>query len=210
MMRRPFGFIEPCQPSAAHKPPSGPGWIHEIKHDGYRMMALRAGERVRLLTRNGYDWSERYPAVVKAIEQLEVKSCLIDGELVVCDERGLAVFNLLRHGRQVKPEAHLIAFDLVELDGRELTAKPLQLRKAELARIMRGADAGLQLCDHIDQPGNDVFAHACQLGCEGIVSKRLGSRYQPGPTKCPDWIKVKNPAAPAVKREAEEDWGKRR
>jgi bifunctional non-homologous end joining protein LigD len=71
---------------------------------------------------------------------------------------------------------------------------------------MRGADAGLQLCDHIDQPGNVVFAHACQLGCEGIVSKRLGSRYQPGSTKCPDWIKVKNPAAPAVKREAEEEW----
>jgi bifunctional non-homologous end joining protein LigD len=114
----------------------------------------------------------------------------------------------LRHGRRVKPEAHLIAFDLVELDGRDLTAKPLQLRKAELARIMRGADAGLQLCDHIDQPGNVVFAHACQLGCEGIVSKRLGSRYQPGPIKCPDWIKVKNPAAPAVKREAEEEWNR--
>jgi bifunctional non-homologous end joining protein LigD len=87
------------------------------------MMAQRAGERVRLVTRNGYDWSERYPAVVKATEQLEAKSCLIDGELVVCDERGLAVFDLLRHGRRVKPEAHLIAFDLVELDGRDLNSQ---------------------------------------------------------------------------------------
>jgi bifunctional non-homologous end joining protein LigD len=84
------------------------------------------------------------------------------------------------------------------------------LRKAELARLLRDSGPGLQLCEHADQPGDVVFAHACKLGCEGIVSKRLGSKYRPGPTKCSDWIKVKNPAAPAVRREAEEDWGKRR
>src|ERR1700704_5779533 len=123
---RPIGFIEPCQPTTAPQPPIGPGWIHEIKHDGYRMMALRAGERVRLITRNGYDWGERFPAVVKALELLEVKSCLIDGELVVCDERGLAVFELLRRGHQVKPQAHLIAFDLLEVDGRDLKGKPIE------------------------------------------------------------------------------------
>jgi bifunctional non-homologous end joining protein LigD len=200
------GFVEPCQPTTALRPPAGPGWLHEIKHDGFRMMALRAGERVRLLTRNGYDWSERFPAVVKAVERLEVKTCLIDGEIVVCDERGLAVFDLLRHGRRVKPDAHLIAFDLLELDGRALAGRAIELRKAELARLMRGAGAGLQLCEHVDQPGDVVFAHACKLGCEGIVSKRLGSKYRPGPSKSPDWIKVKNPAAPAVRREAEEEW----
>jgi bifunctional non-homologous end joining protein LigD len=84
---RPLGFIEPCQPTTGLKPPAGPGWLHEIKHDGFPMMALRIGERVRLLTRNGHDWGERFPAVVKALERLEVRSCLIDGELVVCDER---------------------------------------------------------------------------------------------------------------------------
>jgi hypothetical protein len=83
MMRRPFGFIEPCQPSAAHKPPSGPGWIHEIKHDGYRMMAWRAGRRVRLFTRNGNDWSELFPAVVAAVKALDVRSCLIDALLLL-------------------------------------------------------------------------------------------------------------------------------
>jgi bifunctional non-homologous end joining protein LigD len=134
--------------------------------------------------------------VVKALELLEVKSCLIDGELVVCDERGLAVFELLRRGMRIKPEAHLIAFDLLELDGRALAGKPIGLRKAEFARLLRRAGPGLQLCEHIDQPGDVVFVHACKLGCEGIVSKRLGSRYRPGPTKCPDWIKVKNPASP--------------
>jgi hypothetical protein len=145
-------------------------------------------------------------AVVKALELLEVKSCLIDGELVVADERGLAVFELLRNGRQVKPQAHLIAFDLLEVDGRELRTKHPQGRaRAPRPRRTRR----LQLCEHIDQPGDVVFApHACKLGCEGIVSKRQGSRYRPGPTKCPDWIKVKNPAASAVKREAEEEWNR--
>jgi bifunctional non-homologous end joining protein LigD len=83
MMRRPFGFIEPCQPSAAHKPPSGPDWIHEIKHDGYRMMGWRAGRRVSLFTRKANDWSELFPAVVAAVKALDVRSCLIDGEVVV-------------------------------------------------------------------------------------------------------------------------------
>jgi bifunctional non-homologous end joining protein LigD len=69
---------------------------------------------------------------------------------------------------------------------------------------------GVQLCAHLDQPGDVVFSHACKLGCEGIVSKRVGSKYRRGPGKCSDWIKVKNSAAPAVRREAEEDWGKRR
>jgi ATP-dependent DNA ligase len=138
---RPLGFIEPCQPTTAVKPPIGKDWIHEIKHDGYRMLARREGARVRLFSRNGNDWSDRFPSVVEAIEVLKVRSCLLDGELVVCDESGLAVFELLRNGRQLKREAHLIAFDLIELDGRDLRAKPLQLRKAELGRIMRGADA---------------------------------------------------------------------
>jgi bifunctional non-homologous end joining protein LigD len=207
---RPVGFIEPCLPSTAAKPPSGPGWLHEIKHDGYRLMAKRVGKRVRLFTRNGNDWSELFPAVVKAVEQLDIFSCLIDGEIVVCNEQGLAVFDLLRHGHRVKPQAHLFAFDLLELNGRNLAGRALELRKAELKKLIRGVGPGLQWCEHTDRTGDVVFAHACTLGCEGIVSKRLGSTYRPGPTKSRDWIKVKNPTAPAVRREAEEDWGKRR
>jgi bifunctional non-homologous end joining protein LigD len=87
----PAGFIEPCQPIGGRKPPSGPGWIHEIKHDGYRLMALRRGVGARLLTRKGNNWTELYPSVVAALYALKVKSCLIDGEITVCDERGLAV-----------------------------------------------------------------------------------------------------------------------
>ena len=207
---RPVGFIEPCQPTTALKPPIGPGWLHEIKHDGYRLMALRTGERMRLLTRNGNDWSEFFPAIIETLKALEVRSCLIDGEVVVCDERGLAVFDLLRRGDRVKQSAHLYAFDLLELDGRDLIRVSIEERKHQLTELLRRAAAGLQICEHIDQPGDVVFAHACQLGCEGTVSKRLGSRYRRGPGRCSDWIKVKNSAAPAVRREAEEDWRKRR
>jgi bifunctional non-homologous end joining protein LigD len=115
--RLPPGFVEPCQPIGAPKPPSGSGWVHEIKHDGFRMMAQRLGVGGRLLTRHGNNWTELYPSVVAALYALKVKSCLIDGEIAVCDEKGLAVFDLLRHGSRIKPEAVLFAFDLLGRRG---------------------------------------------------------------------------------------------
>ena len=109
-------FIEPCLPSPADKPPSGSNWIHEIKHDGYRLMARRDPVGIRLITRRGNDWTQRYPLVVEAVNHLKVRSCLIDGEVVCCDERGLTSFQLLRHRRN-EPQAFLYAFDLLELNG---------------------------------------------------------------------------------------------
>jgi bifunctional non-homologous end joining protein LigD len=89
-MRAPAaGFLEPCLPSPAKLPPAGPGWIHEIKHDGFRMMARRDGAGIRVLTRNGHDWSRHYPAIVEAVNALAVRSCLIDGEAIACDGNGL-------------------------------------------------------------------------------------------------------------------------
>jgi ATP-dependent DNA ligase len=102
----------------------------------------------------------------------------------------------------------LYAFDLLELDGRDLRREPIEVRKRRLATLLRGARLGLQLNEHIAESGDVVFRHACKLGFEGIVSKRLGSIYRSGRSK--DWLKFKNPDAPAVKREAEEDWGKER
>jgi bifunctional non-homologous end joining protein LigD len=93
---RAIGFIEPCLPSPAKAPPSGPGWLHEIKHDGFRILALRDAKGVRLLTRNGNDFAERFPLIVAAVAALPVRSCLIDGEAIVSDNSGLAVFALLR------------------------------------------------------------------------------------------------------------------
>jgi ATP-dependent DNA ligase len=139
----PAGFIEPCQPIGAPKPPSGAGWLHEIKHDGFRMMARRRGVGGRLLTRNGNDWTDLYPSVAGAIYALKVKSCLIDGEITVCDGKGLAVFDLLRHGSQIKTEAVLFAFDLLELDGEDLRPMPIEARKHKLAQLVRNVGSGL-------------------------------------------------------------------
>jgi len=109
------GFIEPCLPSSAERPPAGPDWIHEIKHDGYRLMARRDSVGIRLLTRNGHDWAPRYPLIVEAVDRLKVHSCLIDGEAVACDENGLAVFQRLRR-KPTGEHVFLYAFDLLESD----------------------------------------------------------------------------------------------
>jgi ATP-dependent DNA ligase len=92
----PASFIEPCLLSPADRPPSGANWIHEIKHDGYRLAARRDSGGIRLLPRNGHDWANRFPLIVEAVNHLNVRSVLIDGEVVCCDERGLAVFEVLR------------------------------------------------------------------------------------------------------------------
>ena len=135
-----------------------------------------------------------------------MRSCLIDGEVVCCDDRGLAVFQALRR-RQNEERAFLYAFDLLELNGDDLRREPIEVRKATLASILRKARHGVRLNEHLEHDcGLTVFQHACKMGLEGIVSKRLGSRYRSG--RSPDWLKFKNPEAPAVKRETEEDWGK--
>ena len=189
------GFIEPCLPSLATKPPSGPEWIHEIKHDGYRLMICRDTAGMRLLTRRGYDWTARFPAIASAASVLRAKSFLIDGEAVCCDDKGIAVFDKLRQRRN-EWSVFLVAFDLLGLNGRDLRREPIEIRKAGLARLLRNAKPGLQLSEHIEPA--IVFEHACKLGLEGIVSKRRGSRYQSGRSSL--WLKSKNPEAPAVRR----------
>ena len=151
--------------------------------------------------------SDRFPLVVEAVNHLKVRSCLIDGEVVCCDERGLARFDVLRRRRN-EAVAFLYAFDLLELNGTDLRREPIEVRKATLASILRKSRHGVRLNEHLEHDcGLTVFQHACKMGLEGIVSKRLGSRYRSG--RSPDWLKFKNPDAPAVKREAEEDWGRR-
>jgi bifunctional non-homologous end joining protein LigD len=205
--RRPFGHITPCLPSRAERPPSGPEWLHEIKHDGFRIMARRDGNGVRLYTRNGYDFAARFPQIVEAVSQLKVRSCFIDGEAIVVDQRGLSAFDLLRSWRH-DHSAMLCAFDLIELDGKDLRSAPLEQRKRVLTDVLHRELDSIVLNVHYDCDGATVFKHACALGCEGVVSKRRGSSYRSG--RVEHWLKIKNPAAPAVKREAEEDWGNKR
>jgi bifunctional non-homologous end joining protein LigD len=164
---------------------------------------LRVG--IRLITRRGNDWTTRYPLVAEAVNHLKVRSCLIDGEVVCCDEHGLARFDVLRRRRN-EATAFLFAFDLLELDGIDLRREPIETRKATLASILRRSSLpGVHLNEHIAHPkGAVVFQHACRLGAEGIVSNWDHARSG----RSPDWLKFKNPEAPAVNREAEEDWGR--
>lgn len=194
---------EPCLPRSAKEPPAGPGWIHEIKHDGFRILAELDGGRVRLITRKGFDLAQRFPLAMAAIAALPARSCIVDSEAIACDATGLSVFDLLRYRRHDDTVA-LCAFDLLELDGVDLRPEPIEVRKRTLKGLLRRAHPGIVFNQHFDVEGAVVFRQACALGCEGIVSKQLGSPYRPGRHDC--WIKVKNPAAPAVKREAEEDW----
>jgi ATP-dependent DNA ligase len=202
----PHKAIGPCLPKPAKEPPAGPDWIHEIKHDGFRILARRNGKRVWLYTRNGSNFADRFPRIVEAVKSLPAQSCFIDGEAIVVDTSGLAVFDLLRSWRH-NHAAILCAFDLIELDGKNLRRTPIEERKHALTNLLCRERDGIALNRYYDGDGAIIFKHACALGCEGIVSKRLGSTYRSG--RVNDWLKIKNPAAPAVKREAEEDWSSR-
>jgi bifunctional non-homologous end joining protein LigD len=205
MRTLPAGFIAPCLPTKTTTLPSGSQWLHEIKHDGFRIIARKSDARVRLYSRPGNDFTRRFPLIVEALERLRSRSCIIDGEAVACDDNGVASFDLIRHHR-ANDSVFLYAFDLIELNGDDLRRDPLEVRKATLASILAKARPGIRFNEHIEGDGPTVFAHACKMGLEGIVSKRKDSAYRSG--RSPDWLKMKNPACSAVKREAEEKWAR--
>jgi len=181
--------------------------LHEIKHDGFRIIARKNGDRVRLYSRPGNDLTYRFPLIVEALARLRSRSCIIDGEAVACDDAGMSSFDRIRYRRH-DATVFLYAFDLIELNGDDLRRDPLEVREATLASTLAKAGPGIRFNEHIEGDGPTVFAHACKMGLEGIVSKRKDSAYRSG--RSPDWLKMKNPAAAAMTREAEEDWSKRR
>ena len=196
----------PCLPTKTDKLPSGGLWLHEIKHDGFRIIARKDGERVRLYSRPGNDFTRRFPLIVETLARLRSRSCIIDGEAVVCGDNGVASFDRIRY-RRYDGDAFLYAFDLIELNGDDLRRDPLEVRKATLRSMLAKAGLGLRFNEHMEGDGPTVFAHACKLGLEGIVSKRKNSPYRSG--RSPDWLKMKNANAPAVKR-GEEEWDKKK
>jgi bifunctional non-homologous end joining protein LigD len=200
--RHPPGFILPAQPVQRDTPATGADWIHEIKHDGYRIIVRRDGESVRLYSRRAIDWTARLPAIAEAVGRLNARSFTLDGEAVVVGPNGLTDFDALRR-RSAGDLAVLYAFDLLEYDGNDLRCMPLETRKATLGSLLKQSGV-IRLSEHIAAEGPDVFAHACKLGAEGIVSKRLGSVYSSGP--CHAWVKVKNPDAVAQQRERAARW----
>jgi bifunctional non-homologous end joining protein LigD len=192
----PASFIHPCQPTVASKPPIGPGWAHELKHDGYRLQIHVRDGRVRLYTMNGADWSKRYPLIVADAARIE-GSAVLDAEVVWLDSDGVANFEAL-HSRQNDAGASACVFDLLMLNGEDLRRKPLTERKAALRKVLRRARGGIQYVEHTEGDGAEMFAAACKLGLEGIVSKRIDAPYRSGRAR--SWLKVKNPMAPAATR----------
>jgi bifunctional non-homologous end joining protein LigD len=196
----PSGFIEPCLPTLSRTVPDGPRWAFEVKHDGFRFIARRDGERVRVFSRHGKDWTDKVPAIVEAMFALPAPATL-DGEGVVCDDRGVTDFERLRSalaGRGGSRSAFLFAFDLLELDGHDLRREPWEIRRATLTGLLRKMHPGIRLSEHLNGDGETIFRHACTLGAEGIVAKRRDRPYRSG--RCPDWVKVRNPDAPAATR----------
>ena len=203
----PAGFVQPCLPTKA-PPPCSELWLHEIKHDGFRVIARKDGPRVKLYSRPGNDLTQRFPLIVEALARLRASSCTIDGEAVACGDDGVSSFDRIRYRRH-DGSVFLYAFDLIELTGDDRRRNPLEQRKLDLSRLLAKAGPGLRLNEWIDGDEHDgatIFLHACKLGLEGIVSKRKHSPYRSG--RSPDWLKMKNPACAAVKREAEEDWSR--
>jgi bifunctional non-homologous end joining protein LigD len=200
-VRHPPGFIAPCLPTDGHAVPTGPQWAYEIKHDGYRFICRRDDDSVRVFSRRGNDHTDRAPGIAEALMALKVRSVTIDGEGVVCGPDGVTDFKRLRAalGRKGSRQAFLYAFDLLELDGQDLRREPWETRRAILITMLRKCSDGIRLSEHVEgTDGTTIFGHACAMGLEGIVAKRRDRPYKSG--RSPDWIKVKNPDAPAATR----------
>ncbi|MDX8526407.1 DNA ligase D [Mesorhizobium sp. MSK_1335] len=193
--------IEPQLATQVPKPPGGDDpaertgelWLHEIKFDGYRTMAHVVDGEVRLITRGGIDWTKRYGDLPQAFSRLPVSRAIIDGEIMVLDDKGISRFALLQDAlaEGAGSKLHFYAFDLLHLDGWDLRKAPLKERKALLAELLAGqaANAAIQYSDHVEGDGRGLYDQATELGLEGVVSKRADAIYQSGRTK--SWTKVK-------------------
>ena len=184
-------FIEPQLASATPKPPLAERWVHEVKFDGYRLLARIDRGRVKLLTRTGLDWTAKFAPLKKALEALPVVTAFLDGEVVVEADRGTPSFGDLQAdlsaGRSDRFRYYL--FDLLHLDGKDLSRATLLDRKAALAELLSGGDSVLTYSEHFTGRGDVVFTHACRLGLEGIVSKLTTAPYRSG--RSPSWLKSK-------------------
>lgn len=179
-------------PTLVDAPPAGDRWTHEIKYDGYRTQLHldRAGHRA--FTRNGFDWTPRYAALLNAAEKLSCQSAIIDGEVIVQDEHGRSDFNALRVAIEQTPNKLIFyAFDILTLDGRDLRIEPLELRRELLEEMIGEPDPGfpIHFSSSLVRDGPTFFKMIAELNLEGIVSKKLGTTYRSGRTKV--WLKAK-------------------
>ena len=179
------GWIAPCLPTLVDRPPVGSEWLHEIKWDGYRVSVYIEDGKATIRTRNGHDWTKRFPTIAAAASKLKVRSAVIDGEAVILDDKGRSSFaelqaDLDKHGSE---RAVLYAFDLLFLDGEILWIKPLEERRLALGGIIPKRSAILLSEEYAG------YRTACEHDLEGIVSKRIDKPYRSGPSR--DWLKTK-------------------
>jgi bifunctional non-homologous end joining protein LigD len=189
-VKAPFpGFIPPALASSLGRVPRGDQWIHEVKFDGYRVQLHIANEGIKILTRRGHDWTDRFKKIATDAWHLKVKSAIIDGEVVVPAADGTADFAVLQKVlRAGKPSDQLVmyAFDLLYLNGHDMRKAALVTRKAALAGLLKGSN--ILLSESFETDGAHMFQTACAMGLEGVVSKRKASRYQSDRTN--DWVKM--------------------
>ena len=175
--KKPFpGFIDPALATSIEKVPSGARWIHEIKFDGYRVQLHIANDDIKVFTRRANDWTKRFKKIAADAYLISARSAIIDGEIVVPAADGTTDFSVLQNelkGRSTK--IVMVAFDLLYLNGYDLRKLPLIERKAHLKKII--GDTDIQYSENFEIDGKEMFAHACKVGLEGVVSKVSNSRY---------------------------------
>src|SRR5262249_45014113 len=186
--------VQPQLATLAHRAPEGDGWLHELKHDGYRILARVERGRAQLFSRNARDWTEKFPMVATALGRLPVEQAILDGEVTVLLPDGTSSFQALQNFGSNARNGRLVymIFDLLYLDGYDLTGAGLEHRKAALASLLSSTSdksAALRYSDHVIGKGADFFAQACRMGIEGIVSKKRDAAYRG--TRGPDWLKIK-------------------
>ena len=184
-------FIEPQLASPVDQPPEGKHWIHEIKHDGYRCQVLVERGQARVFTRNGFDWSDRYPSIVRAASNLKCKSAIIDGEAIVQNGDGVSDFEALSSALRQRPHSILLyAFDLLHLDYNDLRQQTLLERRSILKALLGSDDQSrIQFSDEFDGDGDALFKACAEQRLEGIVSKHVLAPYRSGRSKT--WLKTK-------------------
>jgi len=193
-----FKSFDFCLPTKSTTVPAASDWLHEVKYDGYHLRLERDVDRVRLITRGGYDWTARYPWIVQAARKVRQKRFVLDGEAVILGVDGISGFNALHSGK-CNEEVQFYAFDILVEGDEDLRKLPLRLRKNKLERLLARRPDGIFVNQfERGEIGPDLFRAACRMGLEGIVSKHSERAYQAGRSR--HWIKVKNRAHPAMER----------
>ena len=180
------------KPKLLEKPPGGGNWLYELKFDGIRLIAVKNGEKVNLVSRNGNELAARFPEVADAIRSLPVKDCVIDGEVVALDEKGISSFQLLQAYEMEGQQApiYYYVFDLLEAAGKNLTSLPIEGRKSLLAALCDGAETTIRFSGEIGGDPNVLLQEVQRLGLEGVIGKQRGSIYEPD-RRSGTWVKLK-------------------